>query len=80
MALTLIEIEALGALKQAAIKYTKQKKEIDWEQRRYEIAKEALPVMAVQKWSNGYLGSEEQCAKWAVSYADALIVELQKKG
>jgi len=61
---------------------------IDWEQRRYEIAKEAMGAFisspSYQFWeSNKYY--ESQCsgpnyvAKDAVEYADALIEELKKK-
>ena len=48
-------------------------KAIDWEQRRYEIAKHLLPRV--------FAFGEHKCsAKYAVSYADALIKELKKGG
>ena len=48
-------------------------KAIDWEQRRYEIAKHLLPRVFV-------FGEHKYSAKYAVSYADALIKELKKGG
>ena len=62
---------------------------IDWNQRRYEIAKEMLPTImqtAAAILTRGYgLGSEakgktlaEYCAESACTYADALIAELNK--
>ena len=48
-------------------------KTIDWEQRRYEIAKHLLPRVFA-------FGEHKYSAKYAVSYADALIEELKKGG
>ena len=48
-------------------------KAIDWEERRYEIAKHVLPRVFV-------FGEHKYSAKYAVSYADALIKELKKGG
>ena len=48
-------------------------KAIDWEQRRYEIAKHILPRVFE-------FGEHKYSAKYAVSYADALIKELKKGG
>ena len=57
--------------------------EIDWEQRRYEIAKEMLPaaIYVDDKPREGedYLTLHE-AAHEAVRYADALINELKKGG
>lgn len=59
------------------------KKEIDWEQRRYEIAKDALAGMFAGqvhhfslKAANGYFSNvpPQQAAVW---YADALIYTLK---
>ena len=47
-------------------------KNINWEQRRYEIAKEMLPIMR-----DDYPTSQ-RAANEAVRYADALIIELKK--
>ena len=63
---------------------------VDWEQRRYEIAKEMLPYVAETTRSvlaSGHgLGDEaegktvpEVCASSAVVFADALIAELRKE-
>ena len=46
-------------------------KVIDWEQRRYEIAKHILPRVFA-------FGEPKYSAIYAVSYADALIKELKK--
>ena len=48
-------------------------KAIDWEQRRYEIAKHILPRVFA-------FGEHRHSAVYAVSYADALIKELKKGG
>ena len=48
-------------------------KVIDWEQRRYEIAKHVLPRVFA-------FGEPKYSAVYAVSYADALIKELKKEG
>ena len=63
-------------------------KPIDWEQRRYEIAKDIIPFIATSTkeilWQGRGLGEEvnditvqEYCAKHAIFYADALIAELK---
>ena len=55
-------------------------KTIDWEQRRYEIAKEMLPVIYYDdkpQEGEDYL-TLEQAANEAVRYAEALITELKK--
>ena len=54
--------------------------EIDWEQRRYEIAKDMLPVIYVDdkpREGEDYFTLQE-AAHEAVRYADALINELKK--
>jgi len=45
-----------------------------WEQRRYEIAKEVLPVFRDADWR----WDDEYCAIRAVALADALIKELKE--
>lgn len=80
-------VSGLDALKRERLEhnlnYTDMKQsEIDWEQRRYEIAKEMLPVIYVDdnpKEGEGYL-TLQQAANEAVRYADALINELKKGG
>lgn len=57
-----------------------KKSEIDWEQRRYEIAKQMLSVLSERRrWDTNELISRETAASSAVKYADALIEELKKK-
>ena len=51
-----------------------QSKEIDWEQRRYEIAKDTLAALLINP-TRVYTSY----SKVAVDYADALIEELKKK-
>lgn len=51
-------------------------KNTDWEQRRYEIAKEMLPM--IYRIECGDF-SIEQMAMFAVKYADTLINELKKE-
>lgn len=56
---------------------------IDWEQRRYEIAKEMLPISAksvnadIKDWMEG-MSYPKASAVLALRYADALIEELKK--
>ena len=56
-------------------------KEIDWEQRRYEIAKDMLSVMYIDEGQESRKGNHKDmnsCASEAVRWADALIEELKK--
>lgn len=52
---------------------------IDWEQRRYEIAKDMLPVVSVSVDSYWDRITQKEAATEVVSYADALIEELKKE-
>lgn len=52
-----------------------ENKQIDWEQRRYEIAREVFCIQEAQ-----YLDDNQKMAEIAVLAADALIKELKKKG
>lgn len=55
-----------------------EKKDIDWEERRYEIARQ---IMDSQLSCCGYERSMiEQSVKFSVKCADALIAELKKGG
>lgn len=65
----------------------KKANEVDWEQRRYEIAKDVLANNAIERVADvfdaGYptgdgMDMANNCAKMAVVFADALIVELKK--
>lgn len=57
---------------------------INWEQRRYEIAKDMLPNAAIavnaeqNEWMNG-MTYQKASAILAIRYADALIEELRRK-
>ena len=53
-----------------------QSKEIDWEQRRYDIAEDALAALLSNRKIGGVYASY---SKVAVDYADVLIEELKKK-
>lgn len=56
--------------------------DIDWEQRRYEIAKTIIHGQLTGPIIDGVDPNPgiSDCAKWAVSFADALIAELKKGG
>nr|DAH93622.1 MAG TPA: hypothetical protein [Bacteriophage sp.] len=56
-----------------------QSKEIDWEQRRYEIAKDVLIAWYSNPNRIYKTLSPENCTKEAVEVADALIEELKKE-
>ncbi len=51
---------------------------IDWEQRRYEIAKSMMAAFLSNSCSNVYMNTYENQAQEAVKYADMLIDELKK--
>lgn len=53
--------------------------EIDWDQRRYEIAKDVLIAWYSNPNRIYKTLSPENCTKEAVEVADALIEELKKK-
>ena len=55
------------------------RKPIDWEQRRFEIAKEILSYSAPKYWHDIYLTGADKAASLAIEYADALIAELKRK-
>lgn len=52
---------------------------IDWEQRRYEIAKDITAAMAANPYEQMVRADGKQLSKWGVEIADALIAELKKK-
>ena len=59
----------------------KPKQEIDWEQRRYEIAKEMMPVIywhGMEAQKHGQSVKRKDTAYYAVIFADMLIEELKK--
>ena len=53
-------------------KYLNLDNKIDWEERRYEIAKEMLPVLHKE-----YLGTMKWQCEQAIKYADELIYQLK---
>lgn len=54
--------------------------EINWEQRRYEIARELMKGFAANSHNQCVDASSEMLAQWSVGGADALIAELKKGG
>ena len=57
-------------------------KEIDWEQRRYEIAKEMLPIIyrhAMEAQKHGQSVKRKDTADFAVAFADVLIQKLKEQ-
>ena len=86
--MTNIELETLNLAKVAIRKYIAE--EIDWEQRRYEIAKDVIanmagaiwPEFAIKQNDNGYELVEpygDAISKCAVTVADTLIKELKER-
>lgn len=60
----------------------KQKQEIDWEQRRYEIAKEMLPEIyrhGIEAQKHGQSVKRKDLADFAVAFADVLISKLKNE-
>ena len=61
---------------------SKQEQEIDWEQRRYEIAKEMLPVLYQQSAEILKCGQSitwEDAVGGALAFADTLIAKLKEQ-
>ena len=61
---------------------SKQEKEIDWEQRRYEIAKEMMPIIywhGMEAQKHGQSVKRKDTAYYAVIFADMLINKLKEK-
>ena len=65
--MTRIEMETMQMIKAACREYIDNAREIDWEHRRYEIARDL--------YAANRDASAEQCVRWA----DSLIEELMKK-
>lgn len=74
--MTQIEIETMTMVKSVCRDYISQKEKIDWEQRRYEIAKEYFVRYVHSPMYQDYTIKEE--AEKAVKIADVLITELKK--
>ena len=71
--MTQIELETMTPVKNAARKYAQEG--IDWEQRRYEIAKDVLPSLMRVRFDVGY--PLPQRVNLAIAYADELIKQLK---
>ena len=88
----IIEVEPAGSLNCPVTVYQTEngrkfpmyalefEKDIDWEQRRYEIAKDMMAAFLSNSCSNVYMGNPDEQAKCAVMFTDALITELKKGG
>lgn len=72
--MTQIELETMHAVKNAAREYVSRSNNIDWEQRRYEIARDYAIGLMLAQWFAG----EEEAIKCGVEFADKLIEELKK--
>lgn len=59
--------------------FTRRDKEIDWEQRKYEIAKEVLPTLVTHylQYQNDGVNPAEQSIKDAISIADDMVEKLK---
>lgn len=55
-------------------------KDVDWEHRRYEIAKDMMAALLSNYSDNIHSDNPDEQAKYAVVFADALIEELKKGG
>lgn len=73
--MTVIEQRTMEAVQSACRKYANSP--IDWEQRRYEIAKDMMVAFRCTDPRYVSWDDEEQLAKIGISYADALIKQLQ---
>lgn len=71
--MTQIELETMTPVKNAARKYAQEG--IDWEQRRYEIAKDVLQSLMQMRFDVGY--TLPQRVNLAIAYADELIKQLK---
>lgn len=86
--MTRIEQMTMDAI-QSMNRKMRDQHDIDWEQRRYEIAKEMMPYCArelIDVLNSGGKNEEwvgkttnQVVAEASVSYADALIAELKKR-
>lgn len=78
--MTNIELKTMEAV-QALNRKVKDQTKIDWEQRRYEIAKDTLQgiLYGFTATKEDIEDNSESLAKCAVYLADALITELKKK-
>ena len=71
--MTKMEMQYMDAVIQ--INRRQRNNEVDWEQRRYEIAKDVMCAML----SNSELGGRGKFAVYSVEMADELIAQLKKE-
>lgn len=76
--MTNIELQTCEAIIGASRKIIRPA--IDWEQRRYEIAKDLLAAFLSNSNQEVWTGNAQNQAKDALHYADALIKELKENG
>lgn len=69
MGLTQLEVETLTAVRRAA--NVLANKDIDWEERRYELVKQLLPTV--------HRNTPEEMVNSAITLADIAIEKLRKK-
>lgn len=71
-----IELDCMRSLMSACRDYVKNSEEIDWEQRRYEIAKDAM----INLKCSGHCGKSniQEVASFAIKMADELIKQLKE--
>lgn len=75
------EINDVFKGKSVSLKINKEEGEINWEQRRFDISKEALNIAyeAKKDIKTGERPNPDEVVRYAVKYADKLIEELQKE-
>lgn len=71
-------IQELNALEDLEVIDKTEDKAVDWEQRRYEIAKEMMAAFLSNSNREVYEGAFKTQAEYAVAFADALIAKLKK--
>lgn len=74
--MTRAELDALNAVRDINRKM-KDQREIDWEQRRYEVARDAISAILANSNTSGGIESE-WLVRNGICIADALITELKK--
>lgn len=76
--MTVIEKQTMDAII-AINRKTKDANQIDWEQRRYEIAKDVMAAQMSNSNPNIHRYSPYKIARYSVEWADALVDELKVK-
>lgn len=70
--------QKLNALRDLEVINKTENKAVDWEQRRYEIAKEMIAAFLSNSSREIYEGDFKTQAEYAVVFADALIAKLKE--